>query len=346
MAFTVGQLAKRTGLTVRTLHHYHAIGLLVPSHRSESGYRLYTRGDIMRLYRVLALQRLGLSLTEIETVLAKDGAPLPEIIDQQLVELDEWIEQATALRARLTQLRGVMTEGGDPAAADWLAAVELIAHYERDFSPEELRRVIANRSSGQIEDWRALVADLRAAADNDVPPDDPRAQALLRRWRDLMMRTGGDDPTVVIKMKQAYQDQPEMRARVQVQSGLDADVLAFVARVFNHAHAALWTRYLGPDVCRLHIEGDRMEWLQVVAAMRSQMTSGADSGSADVQQLLERWEAQIVEFTGGDRRLIAVVSNALDSDAELQDMWAIDAELQAFVQRARGLVRASGATHG
>lgn len=87
MSFTVGQLAKLTGLTVRALHHYHAIGLLEPSHRSESGYRLYTQADIVRLYRIQALQRLNLSLTEVAAVLEKEGAPLPEMIAQQLDEL-------------------------------------------------------------------------------------------------------------------------------------------------------------------------------------------------------------------------------------------------------------------
>jgi DNA-binding transcriptional MerR regulator len=48
-ALKVGELAQRTGLTVRTLHHYDAIGLLRPSLHTEAGYRLYTAGDIARL---------------------------------------------------------------------------------------------------------------------------------------------------------------------------------------------------------------------------------------------------------------------------------------------------------
>lgn len=46
MMLKVGELAQRTGLTVRTLHHYDSIGLLTPSARSDSGYRLYQRDDI------------------------------------------------------------------------------------------------------------------------------------------------------------------------------------------------------------------------------------------------------------------------------------------------------------
>src|SRR5207253_1728898 len=48
----VGQLAKRTGISVRTLHHYDQIGLLTPSHRTESGHRLYDRDDVVRMKEV------------------------------------------------------------------------------------------------------------------------------------------------------------------------------------------------------------------------------------------------------------------------------------------------------
>jgi hypothetical protein len=50
MALKIGELARRTGLTVRTLHHYDAIGLLKPSARSDAGYRLYGRNDVARLH--------------------------------------------------------------------------------------------------------------------------------------------------------------------------------------------------------------------------------------------------------------------------------------------------------
>jgi DNA-binding transcriptional MerR regulator len=60
----VGEVAKATGLTVRALHHYDDIGLLVPSARSEAGYRLYSDGDVARLYRILALRAVGFTLEE------------------------------------------------------------------------------------------------------------------------------------------------------------------------------------------------------------------------------------------------------------------------------------------
>ena len=66
---TVGRLARRLGLTVRTLHHYDEIGLLVPSRRSSAGYRLYTEDDVTRLQHVVVYRRLGFALEEIALLL-------------------------------------------------------------------------------------------------------------------------------------------------------------------------------------------------------------------------------------------------------------------------------------
>jgi MerR family transcriptional regulator, thiopeptide resistance regulator len=69
MAFTVGDLAKLTGVTVRTLHHYDEIGLVRPSQRTAAGYRLYDDGDVLRLHQVLLFRELGLPLHEIATAI-------------------------------------------------------------------------------------------------------------------------------------------------------------------------------------------------------------------------------------------------------------------------------------
>ena len=87
MQLKVGELAKRSGLTVRALHHYHAIGLLSPSARAENGYRLYGRDDIARLHQIQALRRFGLSLAEIGAFLDQPGVPLAGIVARQIAAL-------------------------------------------------------------------------------------------------------------------------------------------------------------------------------------------------------------------------------------------------------------------
>jgi DNA-binding transcriptional MerR regulator len=69
MTYSVGELAKLTGVTVRALHHYDEIGLVRPSRRSAAGYRLYDRDDVLRLQHVLLLREVGLPLDDIAAVL-------------------------------------------------------------------------------------------------------------------------------------------------------------------------------------------------------------------------------------------------------------------------------------
>ena len=69
MPLTVGQIAEVAGVTVRTLHHYDALGLLTPDARSEAGYRLYEDADCERLQEILFYRELGFGLEEINAIL-------------------------------------------------------------------------------------------------------------------------------------------------------------------------------------------------------------------------------------------------------------------------------------
>ena len=75
--FRVGEVAARTGVSVRTLHHYDEIGLLRPGGRTESvhgaGHRRYTTADLARLQQILSLRQLGFSLDEVADALGKPG---------------------------------------------------------------------------------------------------------------------------------------------------------------------------------------------------------------------------------------------------------------------------------
>ncbi|MEV4461974.1 MerR family transcriptional regulator [Microbispora sp. NPDC049633] len=80
--WSIGELARATGMTVRALHHYDEIGLLTASERTPSGHRRYSERDLRRLYRVRALRALGLSLEEVAAVLA-GAADDPESLRRQ-----------------------------------------------------------------------------------------------------------------------------------------------------------------------------------------------------------------------------------------------------------------------
>ena len=111
-ALTVGQVAERFALTVRTLHHYDRIGLLSPSRRSGAGYRLYTGADLSRLQHVVVYRRLGFALEEIALLLDDPDADVVGHLRRQrrsvVSRLDEMTDLVTALdRALEAEMSGV-----------------------------------------------------------------------------------------------------------------------------------------------------------------------------------------------------------------------------------------------
>ncbi|ONF74504.1 MerR family transcriptional regulator [Amycolatopsis keratiniphila] len=102
----IGEVAERTGLSLRTIRYYEEVGLVVPSARSQGGFRLYTDPDVDRLELIKRMKPLGFQLEEMRDLLAiLDPAPgSPEIEDPaaRLAEFGETAERACVeLRAKL-----------------------------------------------------------------------------------------------------------------------------------------------------------------------------------------------------------------------------------------------------
>src|SRR5207245_2114414 len=101
MLFKIGQIAKKVGITVRALHHYDEIALLSPSHRSDSGYRLYTLKDLIELQKIRSLQQLGFSLEKIQLLIRSTDISLLEVLNEHIEKLASTLEQQQTLIDRL-----------------------------------------------------------------------------------------------------------------------------------------------------------------------------------------------------------------------------------------------------
>ncbi len=123
MCWKVGELARATGLTVRALHHYDNVGLLVPSQRTSGGHRVYDAQDARRLYRILALRRLGFRLDEIASLLDEGGVSLLETVRRHLEQVERELEHQQRLRERLRRILAALQRSTDPPVADYLDAM-------------------------------------------------------------------------------------------------------------------------------------------------------------------------------------------------------------------------------
>ena len=99
MKLSIGQVAKRIGISVRTLHYYDEIGLLHPKGRSESGYRYYNRESLLRLQQILFFRELGFELAQIAEILSKPNYNPIQALKQQRKLLQMKRERLDALIA-------------------------------------------------------------------------------------------------------------------------------------------------------------------------------------------------------------------------------------------------------
>ncbi|MBP0713623.1 MerR family transcriptional regulator [Burkholderia sola] len=334
MRLKVGDLAKRSGLTVRTLHHYHAIGLLKPSARADNGYRLYDRDDVARLHQIQALRRFGLSLAEIGDYLNRPGTPLVDLVAKQIASLDRQLAQTAQLRERLASLHAQLAAGTEPELADWLTTLELMTVYDKYFSEEELARLpMYQKSQAGDAEWIALVDEVRTLHEAGVPAEDERVRALAARWMALLVRDTNNDPRLLAKLNLMHEQEPSMQSKI----GISTALRDYVLRASSETKMRLFEKYLTPDESRFmraHYRQRAMEWPQLMADVRDAIDAGTRPDSPQGRALAQRWLELFCSYAGHDPATHAKFRHALMNEPALtKDSWTDDT-LLGFMREA------------
>ncbi len=197
-ANTVGAVATLTGVSVRTLHHYDHIGLVLPSFRTPGGYRGYTDADIERLHLVLVYRSVGMPLEEIRALLDDANADVLEHLQHQR---DVLLEQAERLQQNIKAVEEMMNAHRDGIQLTAQEQVEIFGTtaFSDEYAVEAEGRwgdTDAWKQSQQRvsqfskEDWiaikaegEALLADLALARRDGVEPGSAEANELAARHR-------------------------------------------------------------------------------------------------------------------------------------------------------------------
>ncbi len=198
----VGQVAAAAGVSVRTLHHWDAVGLLVPSGRTAAGYRSYDAGDLERLQQVLTYRELGFGLEEVRQLLD----------DPALDALGHLRRQQSLLADRITRLQSVAARVRRAVEAKGMG-IELDPHELREVFGDEdptqhaqearerwedtdtWAQSRARTSSYGKADWLAVRAEAEdverrfaEALAAGQPPDDPSVLAIAEDHRQHLSR--------------------------------------------------------------------------------------------------------------------------------------------------------------
>ena len=197
-ARTVGAVAALTGVSVRTLHHYDHIGLVVPSVRTAAGYRDYTDADIERLHLVLVYRSAGLPLEEIRTLLDDPTADVLTHLTRQHEVLLERTERLQHTIKAVEELMNAHREGIQLTAEEQVEifgatafSEEYAAEAEQRWGDTEAWKQ-SQRRAAQLtkQDWLdikaegdALLEALAQAKRDGVEPGSAEANELAARHR-------------------------------------------------------------------------------------------------------------------------------------------------------------------
>jgi len=229
----IGELAKRTGVSIRTLHHYDEIGLLSPSHRTESGHRLYGREEVVRLQQILSLRQTGFSLEEIRLMLARRESGAQRIIERHIARLRR---QIAAQQDLCVRLEAIAARYDSASAEEFIQAIEVMTMFEKYYTKEQLETLRqraetlgADHIKEVEQEWPRLIAEVRGEMQNGTDPKDPRMQALAKRWMELVHEFTGGDAGITQSLQNLYKGEPEFAA----QQALDGEIFSYVRKALS-----------------------------------------------------------------------------------------------------------------
>jgi DNA-binding transcriptional MerR regulator len=197
VSLTVSQVARLAGVSVRTLHHYDEIGLLVPSGRSEAGYRLYEEPDLQRLQQVLFFKELGFPLEEIARIVRDPAFDLRAALQMQRRLLTERASRVQALIRAVDAALDSLEKGTAMTKEEMF---EVFGDFDPAQYEDEVRERWGNTEAYKEsarrtkhytkKDWEQIkdesgqiILELAAQMEAGRAPTDPAVMALAERHR-------------------------------------------------------------------------------------------------------------------------------------------------------------------
>jgi DNA-binding transcriptional MerR regulator len=249
-AYTVSQLAKMAGVTVRTLHHYDQIGLLAPAGRTESGsgrsagYRLYGEAELLRLQQILFFRELDMPLSEVRRVLGDTEF-------DQVAALAHHRQMLQGRMKRLARLLNTIDRTIDKLTGDDMTltdkelyegfTTEQIERYKREaremYDPALVAESERRVKGMSREQWQAVQAEggevtTGIAALMDRDPGEAEVQALVARHHTWIENFYPCSAEIYRGLAKGYVEHPEFRAFYEkVQPGL-ADYLSAAMNIY------------------------------------------------------------------------------------------------------------------
>jgi len=234
----VGELAKRTGLSVRTLHYYDEIGLLAPSRHTDSRHRLYGVSELLRLQQIKSMRQLGFTLDEISGLLQQPEFSPHRVLQLHVERLREQIEHQERLCGLLEALAASFSSDAAVTPDELIMAIEGITTMEKYYTPEQIREIkergakLGDAHIKEVEaEWPRLIARVREEMEKGTDPTSDTVRALAKRWGELVHEFTGGNPGIEQSLGKMYREEPSARER----TGIDQKMFEYIGRAVKNS---------------------------------------------------------------------------------------------------------------
>lgn len=230
--FSVGQVAKRTSVTVKTLHHYESKGLLMPSARSAAGYRLYSLADIAVLQHIILLRSYGFSIAEIQVLLvSEDGPLLLESLNNKINAAQTELQTQQRTLLQLMKLQTALENNANCADTFFETIEEIVVHdkYFNEQQQLELNQRKQEIAEGELkrvqQRWPLLIAQVQEAMAEGKAVDSAEVKALAQEWQGLVAAFTGGNSEITSRLSIMYEQEPQ----VQQTWGVEPALMAYIS---------------------------------------------------------------------------------------------------------------------
>jgi DNA-binding transcriptional MerR regulator len=223
-AYTVSQLARIAGLSVRTVHYYDQIGLLEPSTRTKAGYRVYSEAELLRLQQILFFKELDMPLGEVREILDDPGFEQVAALEHHRQLLERRMERLARLVKTIDRTIDKLREDDMTLTDEELYegfSTEEIERYKRE-AREVYGPALVEESEQRVKrlgraEWKAVQAEGEAltialAALADRAPDDAEVQKLIAGHHAWIENFYPCSAEIYRGLARTYVEHPEFRA--------------------------------------------------------------------------------------------------------------------------------------
>jgi DNA-binding transcriptional MerR regulator len=223
--WSIGEFAAMSGVTIRALRFYDRKGLLHPAKVSESGYRLYSTNELLRLQHIMTLKTLGCSLETIARVLEHNKSvrsSAVELLAQQRSMVEKELNRLQIIAQAIAAAEEFVRREGEISWSSIHTILKVITmqpskesqQWTEQFFSSEQKTTLAKHTPAYMldkekgakvaADWASLIAEVNTALEHKLKPESPEAKVLADRWMALVDLFTQGNPAMLQSLNTMY----------------------------------------------------------------------------------------------------------------------------------------------